>query len=329
MFQRTPNYAVPAHNAPLEPEYVRAVKADYPALRARARQTMTGIDFDYSDAVALETPPEERTREYERRWQRGGLSFLGAYKDLMVDQEANDTAAEFVRAKIRERVRDPEGGRAAGAQEHHRLQAAVHRHRLLRDVQPAERHADRCERRADRGDHAAGRQGRRPGVRGRRHRVRHRLRRHDRARCSRSTSAAGAACALREKWSDGPRTYLGLAMAGFPNLFTITGPGSPSVLTNMLPTIEQHVDWIADSLGHMRGARPGAHRGQRRRPRRTGSAHVGELAGRTLRYTCGSWYLGANIPGKPRVFMPYIGGFPEYVAEMQRGRGQRLRGLSS
>ena len=108
-------------------------------MRARAKQTMTGIDFDYSDAVALETPPEERTREYERRWQRGGLSFLGAFKDLMVDQEANDTAADFVRGKIREKVRRSEAGRAARAEEHHRLQAAVHRHRLLRDLQPAER----------------------------------------------------------------------------------------------------------------------------------------------------------------------------------------------
>ena len=108
-------------------------------MRARAKQTMTGIDFDYSDQAALETSPEERTREYERRWQHGGLWFLGAFKDLMVDQEANDTAAEFVRAKIRESVRDPEIAEAAVAQEHHRLQAAVRRHRLLRDVQPAER----------------------------------------------------------------------------------------------------------------------------------------------------------------------------------------------
>ena len=116
-------------------------------------------------------------------------------------------------------------------------------------------------------------------------------------------------------------------MAGFPNLFTITGPGSPSVLTNMLPTIEQHVEWIADALAyHARRAAWRASSRARRR-RRIGCAHVGELAGRTLRYTCSSWYLGVNIPGKPRVFMPYIGGFPVH-REMQRGRRQRLRGLS-
>jgi cyclohexanone monooxygenase len=119
---------------------------------------------------------------------------------------------------------------------------------------------------------------------------------------------------LRERWSEGPRSYLGLGIAGFPNLFTITGPGSPSVLTNMLPSIEQHVDYVADILAHLRD------RGLKTIEPVAGAedewmAHVGEAAGRTLRYTCGSWYLGVNIPGKPRVFMPYIGGFPKYVAK--------------
>jgi cyclohexanone monooxygenase len=117
---------------------------------------------------------------------------------------------------------------------------------------------------------------------------------------------------LQEKWAEGPRTYLGVAIAGFPNLFTITGPGSPSVLTNMLPSIEQHVEWIADVIQHMRDHQlgqiepvPAAEEAW--------VAHVGEAAARTLRYTCSSWYLGVNIPGKPRVFMPYIGGFATYV----------------
>ena len=122
-----------------------------------------------------------------------------------------------------------------------------------------------------------------------------------------------AGMTLRDKWRDGPRTYLGLAIAGFPNLFTITGPGSPSVLTNMIPTIEQHVDWIADCLGLSCASTASRASSRARRPRRHWVAHVNEVAGRTLRYTCSSWYLGANIPGKPRVFMPYIGGFPPYV----------------
>ena len=132
---------------------------------------------------------------------------------------------------------------------------------------------------------------------------------------------------LKEKWSEGPRTYLGIAMAGFPNLFTITGPGSPSVLTNMLPTIEQHVDWIAGALEHMRergltAIEPEA------RAEEEWVGHVGELAGRTLRYTCSSWYLGVNIPGKPRVFMPYIGGFPRYVERCSEIADKGYEGFS-
>ena len=180
VFQRTANYAIPAHNAPLTPEYRSAIKADYPALRARARQNMTGIDFDYSDAVALETPPEERTREYERRWQRGGLSFLGAYKDLMVDQEANDTAADFVRAKIRGKVEDPKLAELLSPTNTigcKRLCIDIgyyetfNRPNVALDRRAARRRSRRSRGRAS---------GRRRGVRGRRDRVRHRLRRHDR-----------------------------------------------------------------------------------------------------------------------------------------------------
>jgi cation diffusion facilitator CzcD-associated flavoprotein CzcO len=311
VFQRTPNYAVPAHNARLDPEYVRAIKADYPALRARAKQTMTGIDFDYSDQAALETSPEARTREYQRRWQHGGLWFLGAYKDLMVDQEANDTAAEFVRARIRERVRDPEIAEALSPRN------TIGCKRLCVDIgyyetfnRPNVTLIDISESPIE----AITPHGVR--AKGREHEV-------DAIVFATGFDAMTGALlkidirgrdglALSEKWSAGPRTYLGLGVAGFPNLFTITGPGSPSVLTNMLPTIEQHVDWIADSIAYLRARNFG-----RIEPSLAAEeewvAHVGEAAGRTLRYTCGSWYLGVNIPGKPRVFMPYIGGFPKYI----------------
>ena len=117
---------------------------------------------------------------------------------------------------------------------------------------------------------------------------------------------------LREKWRAGPRTYLGLLTAGFPNFFMITGPGSPSVLANMIPSIEQHVDWMADCIGHMRDV--GA---QTVEPKidfeNDWVDHVNEVSKVSLRSTCSSWYVGANIPGQPRVFMPYIGGFPVYV----------------
>ena len=117
---------------------------------------------------------------------------------------------------------------------------------------------------------------------------------------------------LNEKWREGPKTYLGLGIAGFPNLFTITGPGSPSVLTNMLPSIEQHVEWLADCIGYLRDK--GLSRIEpRAEAEESWVAHVREVAGTSLRSTCSSWYIGANVPGKPRVFMPYIGGFPAYV----------------
>jgi cyclohexanone monooxygenase len=118
--------------------------------------------------------------------------------------------------------------------------------------------------------------------------------------------------ALKDKWSEGPKAYLGLTMAGFPNLFTVTGPGSPSVLTNMLPSIEQHVDWIADCLAalHAKGATVIE---AEKQAEEAWVGHVGESADNTLRSTCSSWYVGANIPGKPRVFMPYIGGLPAYI----------------
>ena len=311
VFQRTPNYAIPAHNAPLTPQYRRAIKADYAGLRERARKNMTGIDFDYSDAAALETPPDERAREYETRWQRGGLSFLGAYKDLMVDQAANDTAAEFVRAKIREKVRDARVAELLAPKN------TIGCKRLCIDIgyyetfnRPNVSLVDVSES----GIEAITQQG--VKVEGREYKV-------DAIVFATGFDAMTGALlkidirgkgglSLREKWREGPRTYLGLGMAGFPNLFTITGPGSPSVLTNMLPTIEQHVDWIADCLGYLRD-----HGLARIEPSEQAEldwgAHVGELAGRTLRYTCGSWYLGVNIPGKPRVFMPYIGGFPRYI----------------
>ena len=179
VFQRTPNYAVPAHNAPLDPQYVKAIKADYPNLRARAKETMTGLDFDYSDRKALETPPEGRTAEYERRWQHGGLWFLGAFQDLMVDQVANDTAAEFVRGKIREKVEDPKLAEMLAPRN------TIGCKRLCIDIGYYETFNRPNVELVDVSDEpieaiTEGRACQGQGIRGRRHRVRHRLRCHDR-----------------------------------------------------------------------------------------------------------------------------------------------------
>jgi cation diffusion facilitator CzcD-associated flavoprotein CzcO len=135
-----------------------------------------------------------------------------------------------------------------------------------------------------------------------------------------------AGLTLRDKWHGGPRTYLGLMTAGFPNLFTITGPGSPSVLTNMLPSIELHVEWIADCLVWLR-----THGIAQIEPAPQAEddwvAHVNEVAGSNLRSTCSSWYVGANVPGKPRVFMPYIGGLPAYLEKCKEVVAGGYRGF--
>jgi cyclohexanone monooxygenase len=326
VFQRTPNYAVPAHNRQLDPDYIARVKAEYPAMRARAKATVTGIDFDYSDRAALETSLEECTREYERRWQGGGLWFLGAFQDLMLEQEANDGAAEFVRAKIRARVRDP------GVAELLSPRNTIGCKRLCVEIGYYETYnrpnvtlidvsRSPIEAITPKGVRA----------RGREHKV-------DAIVFATGFDAMTGALLnidirgrgglpLRSKWRGGPRTYLGVAMAGFPNLFTITGPGSPSVLTNMLPTIEQHVEWIADSMVYLRdrklrGIEPTA------AAEDEWVAHVGDAASRTLRYTCSSWYLGVNIPGKPRIFMPYIGGFPKYVQKCNEVKAADYHGFA-
>ena len=316
VFQRTANYAIPAHNAPLEPDFARAIKADYAEFRRKAKLQPSGLAFELNDASALEAKPEERSAQYEARWNRGGLSFLFSYSDLLFSQEANDTAADFVRAKIRETVDDPQIAELLTPSN------IIGCKRLCIDIDYFQTYnrdnvtlidinenpiqgMNRDAVRAGGVDYAVDAIVLATGfdamtgallkidIRGR----------------------AGAR--LAQKWEAGPRSYLGLAVAGFPNLFTITGPGSPSVLTNMLPSIEQHVDWIAECLDHMRA------QGRQRIEASIEAeyqwvGHNTEVAGLTLRSTCSSWYVGANIPGKPRVFMPYIGGFPAYVKKCEQ-----------
>ena len=132
---------------------------------------------------------------------------------------------------------------------------------------------------------------------------------------------------LTEKWRDGPQTYLGLASNGFPNMFMITGPGSPSVLTNMLPSIEQHVNFIAGCISHVIDNSLSAVEPDRKAEEDWG-LHVNEVADLSLRSTCASWYVGANVPGKPRVFSPYIGGFPKYVERCEQVAGNNYEGFT-
>lgn len=311
VFQRTPNFSMPAQNAPLDPEYERWVKGRYADFRREARESRIGFVVDRSGDSALAVPPEERRNEYERRWSRGGLGFSAAYADLLTDQDANDTAAEFFRAKIRSIVRDPAVAEALCPRDYplgtKRLcvdtgyYATFNQDNVtLIDVRRAP-----IEAITPRG-------------------VRTREAEYDVDAIVFATgfdAMTGAllnidirgtgGLALRDKWAAGPRTYLGLAVAGFPNLFTITGPGSPSVLSNMIVSIEQHVDWVADCIAYLR-----AH--ERGRIEATAEAedawvaHVDQVGHMTLYPRAKSWYMGANIPGKPRIFMPYIGGVGVY-----------------
>ncbi len=326
VFQRTPNYAIPAHNAPLDPEYQRDFKAHYAEFRARAKQMPTGVAFDYRDVSALEATPEERQEEYEKRWARGGLAFLGGFRDLLFVKAANDTAAEFVRAKIREKVNDPEVAELLCPTN------VIGCKRLCVDIGYYETYnrpnvtlidvsREPVEEITANGVRAGGEE----------HEV-------DAIVFATGFDAMTGALLkidirgrgglpLAEKWDGGPRTYLGLCSAGFPNLFMITGPGSPSVLTNMIPSIEQHVDWIADCLAYMR-----EHEFAEIEPtieaENAWVQHVNDVADLSLRSTCSSWYIGANVPGKPRVFMPYIGGFPAYVKKCEEVAAEGYAGFN-
>jgi cyclohexanone monooxygenase len=314
VFQRTANYSVPAHNGPIPEEVVTRVKSNYAQFRAANRNTALGADWDYREDSALDHTHEERIAEYESRWARGGLSFYGSYADLLTNPEANFTAAEFIRGKIREIVKDPVTAEklcptaALGCKRicvDTGYYATFNRPNVdLVDVRaaPIETITPSGLRTTD-GAYEF----------------------DDLVLATGFDAMTGAltrmdirsvgGVLLKDAWAAGPKNYLGLCVAGFPNLFIIAGPGSPSVLTNMLPSIEQHVNWIGDTVDYLR--RKGLKRIEAEpAAQEAWVAHVNETAAPTILPTCNSWYLGANIPGKPRVFMPYLG-FAPYVAKCE------------
>ena len=311
VFQRTANYSVPAENAPLDPEFVRGLKARYSEIRRQARESRNGLIMERNDQSALEVTAEERTRQFERRWTRGGLGFSAAFTDLLTNQAANDTAAEFFHAKIRAAVGDPGVADLLSPRDYpvgtkrmcvdSDYYATFNRDNVtLVDVRSAPieaitphgiRTCD-AEYAVDSIVYAIGFDAMTGALLG-------------------IDIRGRDGVALRDKWAGGPRAYLGLAIAGFPNLFAITGPGSPSVLSNMIVSIEQHVDWIADCLTALRAR--GLRSIEATEPAEEAwVAHVNEVGHTTLYPAANSWYMGANIPGKPRVFMPYVGGVGAY-----------------
>jgi cation diffusion facilitator CzcD-associated flavoprotein CzcO len=312
VFQRTPNFTMPAKNAPLDRESVTARKARYREHRQAMRESRAGVVVPVPEESALSVDAEAREAKFESAWEAGTLyGMVSAYNDLLVDRDANDTAADFVRTRIRDIVDDPEVAERLSPRNHPfgtkrpcldtDYYATYNRDNVtLVDVRstpiveiiPTGVRTTTDEYDLDAIVFATGFDAMTGPLLG-----------------PDITGAGGVA--LRDKWAAGPRTYLGIATAGFPNLFTITGPGSPSVLVNMLVAIEQHVDWVADCMAYLR-ERSLASIDATVDAEDTWVDHVNQVAHRTLFPAADSWYMGANVPGKPRVFMPYIGGFPRY-----------------
>jgi cyclohexanone monooxygenase len=312
VFQRTATYSVPARNDSIDKEYVKDVKANYNEFRDQNRQQMGafGSRIRRSEQSALEVNETERRQEFERRWEEGGFAFLSSYNDFLLNHDANETVAEFVREKIYSIINDPETAKKLLPQQ------VIGCKRLCLDsgyyetfnrpnVSLVDVSTDPIERITENGLIAGGEDHTfdvlvyatgfdamtgsllKIDIRGRNNQP------------------------LAEAWEAGPVTYLGLSTAGFPNMFMVSGPGSPSVLTNMIMSIEQHVEWISDCISHIVAS--GKTTIETTETEQTQwVAFVNAVADMTLYPSCNSWYLGANVPGKPRVFMPLLG-FPTYA----------------
>ncbi len=311
VFQRTANFSVPAWNAPLGDEAVAQHKARYDELRRLARTTSAGNPWSTRRQSVWDATPEEREREFEARYAVGGFCLHSAYRDLFEDPAANDLLAEFLRTKIRERVHDPEIAELLCPYDH-----PVGAKRMCVDTgyfeaynRPNVRLVSIREQPIDEITETGLRVGDEQFT-------------FDTIVLGTGFDAmTGALLALdlrgrgglslREKWAHGPRSALGLTIAGFPNLFTVTGPGSPSVLSNMMVSIEQHVDWIVRCIAYARehgiaAVEPTA------AAEEAWVDHVREVGDASLYPRAKSWYMGANIPGKPRVLLPYVGGVGVY-----------------
>ncbi len=313
VFQRTPNFCVPARNGKVEPEVWQRRKADYGGIIERIRASYFGFELDFIPQSVLAVPAEEREAAFDRMWDEGGFRFLLAnYQDMFFDRAANEICGDYIKRKIRATVKNPDtaekliprtylyGTKRQPLDTNYyetfnkdSVALVDLKETPIREITPS------GVRTEDGKDHpcdilviATGFD----AMTGPLTRIR--------------ISGRGGAL-LSEKWADGPHTYLGVAIAGFPNLFTITGPGSPSVLSNMPVSIEQHVEWISDCIAHMR-ANGLTTIEATAEAEAAWTAHVAEVANATLLPASDTWYTGMNIPGKPRVFMPYLGGVGPY-----------------
>ena len=308
VFQRTANYCVPARNGKVDPEVVKARKADYDGVVKRIRESFFGQEHYFIPKSVLEATPEERELEFDKKWDAGGFAFwLANYQDMFFDQKANDVCADYIKRKIRKTVKDPvvaekliPKGYAYGTKRQP-LDTNYYETFNKDNVLLVDAKTDGAiEEITEKGIRAGGKEYELDVI----------------VFATGFDAMTGPLKALNlkgrggrtldQQWTDGPHTYLGITVAGFPNLFTITGPQSPSVLSNMPVSIEQHVEWITDCIDNMRKtgkttieATPKA--------QEQWVAHVNEVVNATLMTGANSWYMSANIPGKPRAFLPYLG----------------------
>jgi len=317
VFQRTPQYMIPARHGTVDKAVLDDIKRNYGEIYDKARWSVGGFPYDIVDRSALDVDDAERDAVFEEQWQQGGFKFVfGSFSDLRTSLEASEHAGEFIRSKIRDTVDDPEVADKLVPHDHpfgskrtlidtNYFETYNQPNVTLVDLREApiaeiteagiattDNHYDVDIIVYATGFDAMTGSFNKIDIEGRQGHK------------------------LRNKWAAGPLTYLGLTVAGFPNMFMITGPGSPSVLTNMPIAIEQHVDLVADTIDYLRRSNLGVIEADSD-AEAAWVQHVNELAEPTMFMHANSWYLGANIPGKPRVFMPYAGGMSTYRQHCQ------------
>ena len=326
VFQRTPQFAIPARNAPIAPEQMEEVKRVYPEMRRNAWDTIGGIPFEAAPHDALAATPEERDAWMRKTWARGGYLMIGTYPDVLFDDETNAIVGDWVKERIRERIDDPEV--AEKLMPDYPFAAK----RLCVDTDYFETYNRDNVTLVDlreAGIEAIAEEGIRltdgtvieldvlifatgfDAVTGA-------LRRID--------PVGRDGLTIRDKWDDGVLAYLGVMVSGFPNMFLVNGPGSPSLLYNMVPAIEHHIDWAADAITFLRehGRRaiepePDAERAWTER--------VDAVANTTVFPKVNSWYMGTNVPGKVRTFLAWAGGGPRYFAAVREVVDNGYRGF--
>ncbi|MFV0308187.1 MAG: flavin-containing monooxygenase [Desertimonas sp.] len=328
VFQRTPQYTLPARHGTVDQTVLDEIKSRYDEVYEACRRSPAGQPYELMERSALDVSDDEREQIYEAAWREGGFKFmLATFGDIALDRRANDTASEFIRRKIRETVKDPEVAERLVPVDHpftskrplidtnyfetynrDNVSLVDIRHAPITEITPTGVRTTDADYDLDIIVFATGFD----AMTGTFNRID--IRGHD-------------GRALKDKWEAGPIAYLGVSSAGFPNLFMITGPGSPSVLSNMPVSIEQHVEWIGDLIGHAETEGIATIEADAR-AEADWVDHANDLAAQSMYMLANSWYLGANIPGKPRVFMPYVGGVGVYRDKCDEVRDAGYEGFA-